>query len=242
MSERRATTVDGEVRKGASDASLQATGTLCDVEYGLLTVVNGRWKQNCYILTDRTKDALVIDPGSEAERITGLLNSRGLRPVAILNTHAHFDHVGAVASLIEEYGIPFYLHSSDNKLLQRANLYRLLFEGDAPIRVPKVSRNIAELPEIFQAGPFSIQWRHVPGHTEGSVLFQIGQFLFTGDTLMRGTVGRTDLPGGNRDQLIASLRVLMSLSPDLIVCGGHGELTSIGAEFAKGSAVWKLVQ
>jgi glyoxylase-like metal-dependent hydrolase (beta-lactamase superfamily II) len=206
------------------------------------TFVNGKWRQNCYLVTTKEGDALIIDPGSGAGEIAGLLLENGLRPVAILNTHAHYDHMGAVAELMERYGVPFYLHGADGPLLKRANLYRMLFESEDPVRVPIISENIAALPAEFTVGPFQISWLATPGHTEGSVCLRIEGFLFSGDTLMRGAVGRTDLPGGNRDRILDSLRMLTGLPGDTEVCGGHGPRTTLAAEFSPGSRVWSLLQ
>jgi glyoxylase-like metal-dependent hydrolase (beta-lactamase superfamily II) len=150
--------------------------------------------------------------------------------------------VGAVADLMDRYQAPFYLHSSDGHLLKRANLYRMLFESREAVRIPSITRDIGRLPPTFQTGPFSVSWLCTPGHTEGSVCLRIGNFLFSGDTLMRSSIGRTDLPGGNRDQLLASVRKLMELPGDTVVCGGHGPRTTIAAELTPGAAVWDLLQ
>lgn len=90
---------------------------------------NGVWKQNCYLVANQFNEALLIDPGSDLEGICSLISSLKVNPVAILNTHAHYDHIGAVSGLIKRYGIPFYLHAMDKKLLKQANLYRVLFGG-----------------------------------------------------------------------------------------------------------------
>ncbi len=206
------------------------------------TVVNGRWRQNCYIVSNPEGDALIIDPGSGAAEIEGVVNRNAWRPLAILNTHAHFDHVGAVADLMDRYRLPFYLHRGDVQLLKRANLYRMLFESREPIRIPAATDDIAELPSAFRIGSFSIAWLPTPGHTEGSVCMLVNGFLFSGDTLMQGAVGRTDLPGANRNRLLESLRELRPLPGETVVCGGHGPRTTVAAEFSPGAAVWSLLQ
>lgn len=204
--------------------------------------VNGKWRQNCYLVANDAGDGLLVDPGSQAEEIAALVEQSRCRIHGILNTHGHYDHVGAVAPLKDRYQAPFYLHSADARVLKRANLYRMLFESQEAIRVPGIDRDISNLPAVFEVGPLSIGWIATPGHTEGSVCFRIGNFLFSGDTLMRGALGRTDLPGGNRDRLLESVRKLADLPGEIVVCGGHGRQSTLEAEFSPGAAVWSLLQ
>jgi hydroxyacylglutathione hydrolase len=199
------------------------------------TVVNGRWRQNCYLVANDARDAVIVDPGSSADEIAQLVVSSGWRIHGILNTHGHFDHVGAVVALKESYQAPFYLHRADEQILRRANLYRMLFEAPNTIKVPAFDKDVAELPRDFQIGPISVSWIDTPGHTEGSVCYKIENLLFSGDTLMRGKIGRTDLPGGNRDKLLASVRKLADLPGETLVYGGHGKVTTIAEEFSEGS-------
>jgi glyoxylase-like metal-dependent hydrolase (beta-lactamase superfamily II) len=204
------------------------------------TFVNGRWRENCYIVTNSAGDALVIDPGSQAQDIIGILDEKGCRMHGILNTHGHYDHVGGVAPLEERYRVPFYLHNADHLLLRRANLYRVMFECQDTVRIPKTVNDVSALPASFELGGFEVDWIGTPGHTEGSVCFRIGQYLFSGDTLLRGAVGRTDLPGGNREQLKRSVRKLRELPGDLVVCAGHGARTTLAAEFSPGGQAQAL--
>ena len=206
------------------------------------TFVNGRWNQNCYIAASENGDALVIDPGSQADELIALIDKNHWRICAILNTHGHFDHIGAVAPVQQRYSVPFYLHRSDEKLMQRANLYRMVFEAKDPVKIPTVSQDISALPQDFEAGAFRIEWMATPGHTEGSVCFKIGDKLFSGDTLMQNAIGRTGVPGGNREKLIASVNKLSSLPGEMVVYGGHGQSTTIAAEFAPGAKVRGLLQ
>jgi len=204
--------------------------------------VNGKWRQNCYLIANDDGDALIVDPGSQAEEIVALVEQNNWRLHAILNTHAHYDHIGAVVPLKDRFGAPFYLHGGDRQLLKRANLYRMLFESRDAIKVPAVDYDIAALPPTFEVGPFSISWMPTPGHTDGGVCLVIGEYLFSGDTLMHNAIGRTDLPGGNREQLLKSVRKLMDLPGDMVVCGGHGPQSTVKAEFSEGSRVWSLLQ
>jgi hydroxyacylglutathione hydrolase len=208
----------------------------------VITFVNGRWCENCYIVGSDEGEALIVDPGSQEDEIGNLVDAKGWRVAAILNTHAHYDHVGGVAGLMERYGAPFYLHGADERLLKSANLYRMLFESREAIRIPAVTQDISQLPDTFTLGAFELSWIATPGHTPGSVCLRIGNSLFSGDTLMRGAVGRTDLPGANREQLLASLRKLMELPRDMEVYGGHGPSTTLETEFSPGARVWSLLQ
>lgn len=207
----------------------------------MTTLVNGKWRQNCYIVTNSTGDSLVVDPGSGADDIAALLDSNRWQALGIINSHGHYDHVGAVAPLMDRYRIPFYLHGADELLLKRANLYRMLFESSEAVRIPAVTHDISTLPAVFEVGPFAISWIATPGHTEGSVCLLIEDYLFSGDTLMQNTLGRTDLPGGNREQLRESARKLMDLPCQVVVCGGHGPRTTIEAEFSPGAHVRSLL-
>jgi glyoxylase-like metal-dependent hydrolase (beta-lactamase superfamily II) len=205
------------------------------------TFTNGKWRQNCHIISNPSGEALIIDPGSRAEEIAQLIESNGCRPLAILNTHAHYDHIGAVADLRARYDLPFYLHGADEYLLKHVNLYRILFESQDLVRIPEMSHDLAQAPEVVRIGGFAISWIHTPGHTRGSVCLLVGDYLFSGDTLLPSALGRTDLPGGNRAQLIASVKKLMDLPRDLMVCAGHGERTTLKAEFSPGAPAWSLI-
>jgi glyoxylase-like metal-dependent hydrolase (beta-lactamase superfamily II) len=205
-------------------------------------IVTGRWRQNCYVVSDKQGRGIIVDPGSQAEDIAAHVDENGLRVEAILNTHGHFDHIGAVASLQDRYDAPFYLHGADGSLLKRANLYRMLFEARDPVRVPGRFEDIAVLPSPFSVGSFVISWIATPGHTDGSVCFLIEDLLFSGDTLMRNAVGRTDLPGGDRSRLAASIRRLMTLPSGTTIYPGHGDATSVAAECAADSAAMQLLR
>src|SRR5215831_4490847 len=205
------------------------------------TIINGKWRQNCYVISNGS-ETLIVDPGSDAAEIAAVAEADGHQPLAILNTHAHYDHVGAVADLMDQYGAPFYLHGADEQLLKRANLYRIVFEGRDPVRIPAITHDISKLPATFPIGPFSITWLATPGHTAGSVCLLVDGHLFSGDTLMRGAVGRTDLPGVDRNRILASIQRLAELPPDTVVCGGHGPRSTLGEEFSAGAPVWRLLQ
>lgn len=208
----------------------------------MVTIVNGRWEENCYIVAGDEGNALVIDPGSGAGEIMRAIDDGKWRVSAIVNTHGHYDHIGAVAEMMEHYDVPFYLHAADEKLLRRANLYRMLWEAGDAVRIPRVTHDLSSLPSEITIAGCTLSWTSAPGHTAGSVCLQIGNYLFSGDTLMRGAIGRTDLPGGDRKALLASVRKLSTLPGETVVCGGHGPRTTIAAEFSRGARVGSLLE
>ena len=192
-------------------------------DFHVTTFVNGKWRQNCYLISNTQREALIVDPGSDPKAIAGLITELGVQPVAILNTHAHYDHIGAVSELIQKYGIPFFLHVDDAKLLKQANLYKILFETKNSISIPTFGSDFAKGPEDLRVAGFSVRVIHTPGHTAGGVCLLIGSNLFSGDTLMPDGPGRTDLPGGDKVKLKDSLQKLRELPEDYLVYSGHGK-------------------
>ena len=146
---------------------------------------------------------------------------------AILNTHAHYDHIGAVEYLKSKYSIPFYLHSNDEKLLKSANLYIKIFDGTELIKIPEVDYYYDMIKNRIIISDFSIDVLFTPGHTIGSVCLIIEKCIFTGDTLLDGKIGRTDLPGGDEKSLKNSLKLISKLPKNFTIYSGHGRSTSI---------------
>ena len=192
-------------------------------DFHVTTFVNGKWRQNCYLISNTQREALIVDPGSDPEAISELITELGVQPVAILNTHAHYDHIGAISGLMQKYQIPFFLHGDDAKLLKQANLYKILFETQNSISIPTFGEDFAKGPEDLRVAGFSVRVIHTPGHTAGGVCLLIGSNLFSGDTLMPGGPGRTDLPGGDKVKLKDSLQKLRELPEDYLVYAGHGK-------------------
>lgn len=181
----------------------------------------GMLQENCYFVSDENGETAVIDPGDEADRLLGLLQSGGLTPRCILLTHGHFDHVGAAAALAERYACPVYLHEADWALPAR------LTGGALP-----QTRALREGDELA-VGALRFRVLETPGHSAGSVSLLCGDALFSGDTIFAGgSWGRTDFPGGSEPALRASLRRLAALPPQTRVFPGHGPETTIAAERA----------
>jgi hydroxyacylglutathione hydrolase len=186
---------------------------------------------NCYIVGDRaTKEAIVIDPGGDADAIAELLASHQLTVTQIVATHAHFDHIVAAERLREVTGAPFRLHSSDNDMLGWYQESALLFLGTELPPPPDVDAAATE-GDTLTAGGVTLEVLHTPGHSPGSIALVSDEAVFTGDTLFAGSVGRTDLPGGDADALVRAVREkLFALGDDLPAYPGHGPVTTLGEE------------
>ncbi len=173
---------------------------------------------NCFILSQEDRDdCIVIDPGDEAERIRKAAG--GKRIAAILLTHGHFDHIGAVAPLMDEH-TRLLIHEKDAPMLADPSLNASLSLLRRPYTAPAATDLLHEGDELNLAG-LDVQVLHTPGHTPGSSCFLIGGHLFTGDTLFDHGWGRTDLPGGSEHDLFASLRRLIPLAQKYPIHPGH---------------------
>jgi glyoxylase-like metal-dependent hydrolase (beta-lactamase superfamily II) len=193
----------------------------------------GMLQCNCTLLVDEeSREAIVIDPGDEAERILAELSAAKVRPVALLHTHAHFDHVGGTRAVAEATGAPIRLHPADTPL------YEALPDQAAHFGLPAGAPKALDAPladqEVIRFGRFAVKAIHTPGHTPGSTCFLLegeAPRLFSGDTLFRRSIGRTDLWGGDTAAILASIRQkLFRLPGDLPVVCGHGPGTTIGEE------------
>ena len=149
--------------------------------------------------------------------------------MAVFNTHAHLDHVGAVEPFRERYDIPYYLHEADRFILEDAPDHAIMF-GVKPPAVPKVVNPLDNVSSLQIAG-LDIRVVHTPGHSPGSVCFLVDGRCFAGDLVFQGSIGRTDLPGGNYDTIAHSLRKhLLSLPDETVIHCGHGPDTKVGVE------------
>ncbi len=192
-------------------------------------IVVGQLDVNCYVIYDGSaSEAAVIDPGDEFERIADLLNGKGLIPKYIFFTHAHYDHVCAAGELKGRYGSAVVMHE-DEKDTYRNTKALCLSWGFTEDDFPDPDILVTEGNRIV-LGSDTFEVLHTPGHTPGSICLYTEGTLFTGDTLFRGSVGRTDLAGGDTAKLEGSLKKLISLPPDTKVYCGHGDETTIGEE------------
>ena len=190
-----------------------------------LTIQVGGFEVNCSILSENGK-AWIVDPGQEAERIIDLLAKKGLEPAAVLLTHAHFDHISGIPGLLEKYpDLPVYVHEKDIPMIGHP-LNQLPPEYTSFAK-PKEVRGLESL-----KGLEGLKVIETPGHTPGGVCYYFpkDKLLLSGDTLFAGSVGRTDLPGGDMATLMDSLKKLTALPDDTLVIPGHGMHTRIAAE------------
>lgn len=192
-------------------------------------------QENTYVVWDATLQAIIIDAGNSSERENAMLENfiaeKGLQPVAAVNTHGHFDHLLGAEFVRSRYGVPFVMSSKDEFLLRGASTSAELFgvrSGD----MPELDEDL-EGKEVFTFGQTTLQVISTPGHTPGHVALYEPQskVLFTGDTLFRESIGRTDLPGGDYSWIMRSIiDKLLPLGDEVKIYPGHGEESSIGHE------------
>jgi glyoxylase-like metal-dependent hydrolase (beta-lactamase superfamily II) len=185
---------------------------------------------NCYILgCENTKEAVVIDPGDDGDQILMALAKSALKVKYLINTHGHFDHVGANKAMKEATNAEIGIHPDDAPMLMElsksASMFGLSAENSPPADI------LLNHGDQLSFGDITLEVIHTPGHSKGGICLYTKGYLFAGDTLFKSSIGRTDLPGGNFDTLIASIRTkLFALPDDTIVYTGHGPETSIGDE------------
>ena len=191
----------------------------------------GPFQENAYLVVDESRrECVFIDPGDEGARLVKAVRASGATLTAIWLTHAHLDHVGAVAALKREYDVPVFLHPLDRPLYDRADrqaaAYGLPFE-----QPPAPDRELAE-GDRMSVGGFTFEVMHVPGHAPGHVVFHREDLAFVGDLVFAGSIGRTDLPGSDPQDMTESLERIAMLSPELVLNPGHGPVTTLARELA----------
>jgi hydroxyacylglutathione hydrolase len=204
----------------------------------------GPWGTNCYVVaTAAGAECVVVDPGKDATPgVEQVVREHGLKPVAVLVTHGHVDHMWCVAPVAGAYDATAYIHPADRHLLgdpmagMSADTAAMMLGGKYEFAEPDRVEELTDLATVELAG-ISFTVDHTPGHTPGSITFRtpyegdVSEVLFAGDLLFAGSIGRTDLPGGDHGQMLRSLREkVLTLRDDVVVLPGHGEQTSIGRE------------
>ncbi|MBF0487009.1 MAG: MBL fold metallo-hydrolase [Nitrospirae bacterium] len=194
---------------------------------GQITV--GQLEVNCYIVSDGvTKEAMVVDPGDEPDRILGYIAEKGLVLVKIVCTHTHFDHIGALPELKEASKASLQMHKDELAVYKMAKNMAAVW-GFQIDTMPTPDVFLTEGAEVAVGGA-SFKVLHTPGHTPGGMCLFGSGIVITGDTLFAGSVGRTDLPGGSMSALKTSFKRLMALPPDTKVLPGHGPASTIASE------------
>ncbi|MDQ0299607.1 glyoxylase-like metal-dependent hydrolase (beta-lactamase superfamily II) [Salibacterium salarium] len=194
----------------------------------------GPLQTNCYVLYNNEKQAVIFDPGGDAKYLNEWLENRHLNPVGVLLTHAHFDHIGAVEHIRQTYKIEVFLHEKERDwLVDPEKNGAALFLGDSTISAKKEADHHIDQEGEIRVGPFTFHVYETPGHSPGSVSFFHAESgtVFSGDVLFAGGIGRTDLPGGNQDQLLNVIHdKLLELPENTYVACGHGPYTTIENE------------
>lgn len=197
------------------------------------TLVVGLMQANCYILVcEETHNCVIIDPGGDAERILNYIIANELTPTYIINTHGHIDHIGANNEIrkadIKNASQMLCIHEADADMIvnPQKNLSFLIGENFRSVKPDKLLQN----GDTIESGTISLTVIHTPGHSPGSICLLTSEYIFTGDLLFAGSIGRYDFPGSSYTSLINSLKKVMMLSDDTIVFPGHGPSTTIGEE------------
>lgn len=186
------------------------------------TLPVGPIETNCYIVTNEaTLECVVIDPGDESNTILNYIEDNKLKCKAILLTHGHFDHTGAVKAVAEETGVPIYITEKDN---EDAKKFGMLY-----VTLPEDLEFYSE-GDVLEFAGLRFEIMETPGHTPGGVTIRCGEALFTGDTLFRGSCGRTDFEGGDMEQELRSIKRICELPGDYEVYPGHMEVTTLERE------------
>ena len=193
-------------------------------------LVVGALDTNCYLVfCQETRECAIVDPAADAENIFNLIIEKDFKPVVILNTHGHVDHVGANKDMKEKFNIPLHIHAFDSSMMEKAHLsgwsFMLRVKPSPPADI------LFEEGDSIRIGSSFLRVLHTPGHSPGSVSFIGDNFLLSGDTLFCQGVGRTDLPGGNWEDLMNSIKQKIFILPEeTVVLPGHGPMTSVGQE------------
>lgn len=193
------------------------------------TLTVGAFQENCYLVIDEeSKRSVIVDPGGEGPRIVDAIEKSGTTLEAIWITHAHVDHVGAIASIKRRWDVPIYLHPLDRRLYEaaprQAEVYGLPFEQQPP-----PDREFSDGQRI-KVGEKELTVMHAPGHAPGHVVIHGEGMALVGDCLFAGSIGRTDLPFSNPPEMEATLQKIVALAPETVVYPGHGIETTIAEE------------
>jgi hydroxyacylglutathione hydrolase len=193
----------------------------------------GPLQTNAYILTNSNKECVIFDPGGDGQRLNTILRQQALTPVAVLLTHAHFDHIGAIDDVIANWDVPVYIHEKEKNWLKDPALNGSAYFIPGQEILSKAEPTILPKEGSLGVSAFHLDLYYTPGHSPGSVSYYCKELgvVFSGDALFQGSIGRTNLPGGSQEQLLSSIhKKLLTLPEETIVLSGHGPETTIEAE------------
>lgn len=191
------------------------------------TLLLGNMQTNCYVVSDDEHHCFIVDPGDNGKKVINYLNDNELILDAILLTHGHFDHIGAVDYIYERYHCPIYIHQEDIALLRDTKANLSVFETPFIVNAPVLASN-----ENMKIGNFEVNWLHLPGHCPGSSMIHLPKenVIFSGDVLFNGSIGRFDFPNSSKYDTMESLSKIKKYDLDAIVYPGHGSATSLKQE------------
>ena len=196
----------------------------------IMRIPAGVYAANCYIVySETTKEGIIVDPGGDVEDILGFIERKGLKIDKIVLTHGHGDHLGGVIGMKKSLNADVMIHRDDHELLVDGdkNLSSTMPMGSVEIQADR----LLEDGDIIEFGDLKAEVIHTPGHTKGGIALKIKDSIITGDTLFAGSIGRTDLPGGDYDTIIKSIKDRLMIFPDAVeVMPGHGGISTIGRE------------
>lgn len=193
------------------------------------TLTVGPLQENSYLVVDEESwRAVFIDPGAEGERLLAALEESGARLDAIWLTHAHMDHVGAVAEIVRHHGVPVFLHPAGQAIYRSAADHARMFGLE--VEQPPPTDSTLEEEDVLRVGGIEFDVIHTPGHAPGHVVIHRADVAFVGDCLFAGSVGRTDLPLGDGAELARSLERIVALGDEVVIYPGHGLASTVGRE------------
>jgi hydroxyacylglutathione hydrolase len=193
-------------------------------------VENGIFQSNTYLLVNSSDNICIIfDPGLDYQSILKEVRNLHLRPVAIFSTHGHFDHIGSAANFQQEYGIPFYLHALDVKMAQSANFFLMAAKLKHTIITPTPDFTLKDDRGKVVVGSFAIEYYNFPGHSNGSCVYKVDNYLFTGDIIYKRGLGLESMPRENKTLLKESIqKMFLQFPDDCLVLPGHGSSEYLG--------------
>jgi glyoxylase-like metal-dependent hydrolase (beta-lactamase superfamily II) len=192
-------------------------------------VKSGIIDENCYLVYDTdTKQAAIIDPGEDADQIINVIDAESLKPEILINTHGHYDHISSDDKIRLKYKIPLAVHKDEVEMLADPKKNASFIWGvSLAVKDPEI---LLKDNQDIKLSFITFKVLSTPGHSKGSICLLLGSYLFTGDTLFAGAIGRTDLWGGNNETIFQSLEKIRKLDPSIAVYPGHGSMTTIDNE------------